>query len=419
MSSSAGWDWETPEKFVADVSEWKKQFVDVREVTPTDDGEKIAAIVKNQERRFTTCVNGEIWEETFERVYSLRFNPDNQLIALAFRDYEWSVVVDREMWEEKFDFVWNLTLSPDGKSIAVNINKDQMSGVCLNGTVWENTFFEARDVAISPDGQRTASHVLIRRRVELDNIGFLKKNWTVAVDGTAWSETFLNTWGAIFSSDGQHVAAVVRTDLSQYTIAVDEKPWDFVSGGCVWEPVFRPGTADVVAPVQTPQGFTMAMNGKPIWGYFNQVWKQKFTNDGKKLAAVVAAGVGNWTVAVDGTPWNTFFNQFVAAPVFSPDGSRVAAGVLHNKRWTIAVDGNAWSDVFDNVWDPVFSPAGDKVAAKVEKNGKFFIVVDGKTGKKGYEALWDPAFSPDGKKVLVRCIDGGKYYRRVIPVNEI
>jgi hypothetical protein len=193
MSESLNWDWDTKEKFIADINEWKKKFTSVRDLVPSDDGEKIATSVRNDERRFTTCVNGEIWDETFERIATLRFNPQGKLIVLALRDYEWSVIIDKEMWEEKFDFVWNLTLSPDGNNIAVNVNKDQMNGVCLNGQIWENMFFEARDVAISPDGKRTASHVLTKRRVELDNVGFMKKNWTVAVDGNVWPNNFINT----------------------------------------------------------------------------------------------------------------------------------------------------------------------------------------------------------------------------------
>ena len=101
MSESASWDWETKEKLIADLNEWRQRFTAVRELIPSDDGEKVATVVRNAERRFTTCVNGEPWEETFERVYSLKFTPDNQLISFALRDYEWSVNVDHEMWEEK------------------------------------------------------------------------------------------------------------------------------------------------------------------------------------------------------------------------------------------------------------------------------------------------------------------------------
>jgi len=184
MSESANWDWETKEKLIADLKEWRQRFTAFRELIPSDDGEKVATVVRNAERRFTTCVNGEPWEETFERVYSLKFTPDNQLISLALRDYEWSVNIDHEMWEEKFDYVWNLTVSADGKSVAADVSKDNMTSVCHNGVTWENLFFETRDVAMSPDGKRTAAHVLVNRRVELDNFAFMKKNWTVAVDGT-------------------------------------------------------------------------------------------------------------------------------------------------------------------------------------------------------------------------------------------
>ena len=133
--------------------------------------------------------------------------------------------------------------------------------------------------------------------------------------------------------------------------------------------------ADVAAPVQTPKGWTLAINGKPMWGNFSQVWKQVFAGDGQKLAAVVAVDVGKWTMAVDGTPWNAIFNQWVSVPVFSPDGKKVAAAVKNNNRWTVAVDGSVWPDTYDNVWDPVFSPGGDKIVAKAEKEGQYFVVV--------------------------------------------
>ena len=234
MSESSSWDWETKEKLIANINDWKKKFPVIRELVPSDDGEKIATIVRTEDKRFTTCVNGEAWEETFERVYSLKFNPDNQLISLALRNYEWSVNVDHEMWEEKFDYIWNLTLSPDGKSIAVNIRTGEMtSGVCLNGKAWENTFPEARDLALSPDGKRTASHVQVSPRKELDILGFSNKNWTVAVDGTAWDARFLTARGSVFSDDSNHVAAVGMTDMSQYTIVVDDTPWEQVVWRCM------------------------------------------------------------------------------------------------------------------------------------------------------------------------------------------
>jgi hypothetical protein len=70
MSESVSWDWETKEKIVANINDWKNKFIDIRELTPSDDGEKIAAVVQPEKGRFTTCETGDVWEETFERVYS-------------------------------------------------------------------------------------------------------------------------------------------------------------------------------------------------------------------------------------------------------------------------------------------------------------------------------------------------------------
>ncbi len=416
------WDWGTKNKVIANIKEWKEKYIDIRELTPSPDGEKIAGIVQPETRRFTLCVNGETWEDLFDRVYSLKFNLENQPICLIYTDYQWTVAIGDKgetRWENMFDMMWNLTLSADTKSIAVNIRTSEMtSGVSLNDQPWEETYPEIQGLVMSPDGSKVASCVQINQRRELDIFWFYEKNFTIAIDGKTWDKSFLYLWAPTFSSDGNHVAACLMTDLAKYTIIVDGKPWNKEFGGC-WEPIFVPGTADVIAPVQTPQGWTLAKNGDPIWPYFIQVWKQKFSPDGKKLAAVVAVDVGKWTVAVDGNPWKTVFNQIVANPIFSPDGERVATAIKHNDKWGVAVDDKVWEETFDMVWDPVFSPAGDKVVVRAEKNGKYYIVVNGKVGKEAYEWVWDPVFSPDGNKILVRCIKDGKYCRKVFSIDEI
>ena len=419
MNQLASWDWDTKEKFIADINEWKKKSIDIRELTPSADGEKIAAIVQPEAGKFTTCINGEVWEETFERQYSLKFNADDQLFTLAYRNFEWTITTDQNVSEDTFELVWNLTITPDGKGFAANIKKEEGKlGVYLNGQAWENVFSDARTVVVSPDGQKAASCVQIEPLTGADIFKYLKGIRTVAVNGAPWEKAFLSVWGAVFSPDSNHVAAAVRTGLAQYNIAVDGKTWEGAFG-LVWEPIFKPNSNDVLAPVRTPKGTTLAMNGKPIWGFFFNVWRQQFSPNGQKIAAVVCSPFPLWTVAVDGTPWNAKFSKAVLSPVFSPDGRKVAAVVKDNNKWTAAVDGSIWSDTFDNVWDPMFSSGGDTVIAKAEKNGTFFIVVDGKIGKKRYESLWNPVFSPDGEKLLIRCIDRGKYYRRVIPLTEI
>jgi hypothetical protein len=428
------WDWDTGDKLIADINEWKKRFPQVRELIVSPDGEKIATVVQAEDGAFTTCVNGDAWEETFERVWSLKFNSINQLASLVYKNYEAAVAIDKELWEDRFDFVWNLETTPDEKGFIVNVKKEETNGICLNGKTWENRFEQVRNVYISPDGAKTATTVQTKRLKEGDIFGFQEGVWTVAVDGVPWDKNFVNVWGLAFSPDGNHLAAEVRLNLYEYTIAIDGEPWPVVFG-CVWEPVYKPGSNDVLAPVKISQGWTLALNGKSIWDNFVQVYRQKYSPDGKRLAAVVATGFGKWTIAVDGKPWERTFSDTVLEPHFSPDSKRVAALVkesvdpfdmesaLHNipgnDRWSMCVDGNRWAEDFDMIWDPVFSPDSQTIVTKAERDGKYFIAVDGKVGRQSFDALWQPAFSPDGKKLLVRYINDGKYHRSVTSLDKI
>ena len=225
MAEIESWDWWTEEKCIANLNEWRTQFQVVQEFAVSNDGEKIAAVVEIENKKAVPCVNGKIWENTYERVWPLRFSPDGRLVCAALQNYEWTLIVDQAPWEETYDFVWNLTFSPDGKYIAVNIKKDNEFGISLNGRAWENKFFEARDVIMSPDGRRTASRVKTKRVASLDIMGYADKVLTVAVDGNPWDTKFLSIWGITFSPDGGSAAAGVKLKPMEFTIAVDGVLW--------------------------------------------------------------------------------------------------------------------------------------------------------------------------------------------------
>ncbi|MEJ2580155.1 MAG: hypothetical protein P8127_00720 [Acidobacteriota bacterium] len=150
-----------------------------------------------------------------------------------------------------------------------------------------------------------------------------------------------------------------------------------------------------------------------------QLWNQRLSADGTRIAAVVADSFGSWTVAVDGRAWSTSFNDLVLPPVFSPDGRRVAAGVRHDGAWNVAVDGAPWPETYDMVWDPVFTPDGDRVLAKVEREGRFAVAIDGVVRGQWYEGMWEPVISSDGQRLLVRAVDQGVYIRHVMQLNEM
>jgi len=409
------WDWQTKEKLICNVDEWKEKFSLVHEFIVSPDGEKIAAVTEIEDKKVSPCVNGKTWNQTFERVCFLNFTNENSLACLVLQNYEWTVAVDGKVLDETFDYAWNLQFCAG--TTAFNIKKTDSYGVCVNEKIWENLFFDARDLFISPDGKKTACYVRTKNPQVLDIFSFKEGVWTVAVDGFAWDKNFISVYGLNFSNEGK-VAATVRLSQQEFTVCVNGNLWNEIFLNA-WEPVFV-NEKDVCVPVKKDKGWMLFLNGKPLWNKsFVQLWNQRISPDGNRIAAVVAPEFGKWTVAVDGIPWKKTFSQAVLPPIFSPDGKRIAALVRDNNMWTVAVDGIPWKETFDRIWTPQFSPDGRHIIAKAEKDGVFFIVLDGRIGKDTFDMLWEPIFSPEGDKVLVRCIKNGKYYRRVLTLGEI
>jgi len=56
MSDIYSWDWDNGKKLVADISEWEKKYIDIRGLTPSEDGEAIAAIVQPEKRKIKETV---------------------------------------------------------------------------------------------------------------------------------------------------------------------------------------------------------------------------------------------------------------------------------------------------------------------------------------------------------------------------
>ena len=190
MTDRLGWDWETKEKLVADINEWKKKYSMVLEPVVSPDGERISAMVRTDDNDFTPCVNGSEWEQTFEKVWSLQFGPDQRLSCIVMNDDAWTVATDGQLWEEAFEYVWGLKINLDGSNIAANVKLDDKYSIALNGVTWDSRFQEMRNVVLSPNGERTAGNAQTKELGEGDIFGFFEGVWTVIVDGRPWEKIF-------------------------------------------------------------------------------------------------------------------------------------------------------------------------------------------------------------------------------------
>ena len=140
MLTKSDWDWEPGRKEIADIGQWQGRFNWVEEPAASPDGEKIAAVVNLAEGEFNVCLNGDLWETTFDKIWNLKFTPDGRLSALVSETGQWTVAVDGSAWENRFGYVWNSMFSPDGRNIAVAVQKDMAYAMALNDVVWEESF---------------------------------------------------------------------------------------------------------------------------------------------------------------------------------------------------------------------------------------------------------------------------------------
>ena len=412
MREVATWNWEKGTSVSVDLGEIREQYEQVHELVVSDDGERIAVPVVTEDESFRVCVNGEPWEGEYEKAWDLKFGPDGRLIALVRIDDMWTVAVDGETWPGEWEFVWDTQTSTDGSVIAAQVKDEMEYTIAVNGAAWESRFAACRGYALSADGSTAAALMQLQSLAEGDIFGFLEGAWGVVVNGTAWDRRFINVWGPAVTPDGSRVAAEVRLDICDYSVAENGEPWP-ARFGLVWEPSWHDGA--LIAPVKAADGWTLAENGEPVWERrFVQLWNQRFSPDGSRVAAVVSPSFTRWTVAVDDEPWDLTVSDVVLPPVFSPDSTKLACAVRDQGRWTVAVDGRKWSDGFDMVWDPVFHADGS-VLAKVERDGKYAIAKDGAIWSPWFDGLREPVLSPDGSLVLVRCIENDIYNRRVVP----
>jgi hypothetical protein len=419
MADTSNWNWEPGEREVVDYGSWKEDHDWVWEPYASPDGETLAAVVQNEEGEFTMLVNGEPWESAFERIWSIKYSPDNRMVAFASEMGEWKLMVDGEPSEETYGFLWDLQFSEDGSAYASAVQNDMQYCMQVNGQPWEELYDNANHFLLSPSGKHSAAVVQAEAMETANIFKFQQGVFSVAVDGKAWDARFENAWHLAFNDDESMVAAAMRTSPFDYSVAVDGKPWDQVFQ-CVWEPVFKPGTSEVYAPVRAGGKWTMAKDGQLFWnGKYIQCWRPQFNSEGSRLAAIVSPKWGRWTIAVDDKPWKTTYGDLVDNLTFSPDGGRIGAVGKENERWFIFVDDNPWSGDYDMAWAPVFSPDGSHVAAKVEKGGVYTLLINGRELGEGYQFMENPSFSPDSSKMLIRGVKNGKYVRTVKPVAEI
>ena len=428
MQKGETYNWEPGKKSIVDLNKIRAeipedcqgQFPSVKEFVASPDGEQIAASLLKEEEVFGVSVNGEFWEGDFEKAWQLTYSPDGRLAALVRMDDMWTLAVDGAPWENQFDFAWNIKFNRDGSAIGVQVKSDNEYLVAVNGKPWEKGFLSCRDYAISDDGQKSAGLVQVEELPEADIFKFLEGTWSVAVDGVAWEEKFLNVYEPVFSPDGAHVAAEVRLDTYEYSVAQDAIPWDaryqlHLGAG------LSQRSQRLLAPGADRRQVDPGRGGQaPGRGQYIQLWRVTSQpgrrpagrRGGPELRPLDRRG-GRQTL---GGPRSATWCSRHASP---PTAARLAAAVQGPGQLDLAVDGELWSE--PSRWSGIRSSArtGEVVAAKVERDGRYGLVINGRVWELNVRRALGSGLQPGRQGLLVRGIEDDSYTRQVVPLAEL
>ena len=183
MHAIESWDWGIGKRLVADTGQWRESFDYTEEPYVSPDGEKIAAIVKDPEETASTVrVNDTAWESSYDKIWYLRFSPDNRAVALVSDTGEWTVAVDGVPWENRFDYVWDTRFGDDGRNIIVAAQRGGKYLAVTNGIAWATEFLTLSNLAVSPDGGHVCAVVQQVPFSEGDIFTYQKGCYTLAVD---------------------------------------------------------------------------------------------------------------------------------------------------------------------------------------------------------------------------------------------
>jgi hypothetical protein len=413
MEEKQSWDWDTNLKEIP-VGEWKTRFNWVEEFNISPDGENIASIVNVDEAAFKICVNGEVGDAEYEKIWNLKSLPDNTFSAFVCADEEWTLTVNGQEWSSKFDFIWDFQITQDGRHLGLAFQKEEKYGMVIDDRPWDQVYTNITGMTLSNTGTSAAVvQVVPMKAADVD--GFKQGLFSIAVNGHALHKTFLNIWDLSFDPTGENLAAGIRLDREAYTIAVNDTVWDRRFQG-VWKPMFS-HSGSVLAPVKEAGKWRLFKDGEPLWekGY-DQLWKITPSPGNDDIAAIVASPFGKWGVTVNDTAWNMNCDTMISDIFYSDNGSCLVAVLKDKGYWDLAVNGSRWNLSADKVFPPAVSSDGSLVAVVFEKQGKYHLALNNRIIAQNYDFMTTPVFSPDQSKILVKGIDGKIFKRRVISI---
>jgi hypothetical protein len=340
-----------------------------------DPNNRLTALVSSM-GTWSMRVEDATWPEEYDYIWNPLFSDSGEVIAAAVQKGGlYGMVRDQVAWSELYPFATDFAMSGDGSMCCCVVQtaplsegdieafRERVFTVAVNERAWPWRFLNVWTPV--PDSRTGLTAAAVRRDYQ---------DYTVAVNGFAWSQRFENVWEPLICADGSVFAPVQSS--GQWGVARNGEMFWPAQYRQVWHLTTDAGEGRLAAIVALRFGkFTVRLGDRTWKTTYPVLTDLRLSPDGERAAAVASAQVSpeqpescftspKWQLAVDDKPMNGWFDQ-VFPPVFSPDGGQVAARIKNAQHFGYILDNRIYPRDFDMAWDPIFSPDGRHILLRV------------------------------------------------------
>ncbi len=203
-------------------------------------GENVAAVARNEGKRFLILQNDTHWPKEFDLAWYPRFHPQkkNELYVPVRDGKWWFLYLNGEKFlDVPFIQLLDIKISENGETLALICSKKfGKFTICVNGSFWRKNFPLIEDVVISPDGSKVLAVVQTHYPCLKLNKIIPEPKRKLILNDQEITGCVQKVLYPKFSKSSRHFVACIKKD-EYYFVLVDNNILD-VKFNHIFEPIF-------------------------------------------------------------------------------------------------------------------------------------------------------------------------------------
>ncbi len=233
-----------------------------------------------------------------------------------------------------------------------------------------------------------------------------------------WKDRFNWVEEPCVSPDGKNIAAIVNLDEAEFSVCVNDEPWEEPVEKA-WALSFLPD-GRLASLVAREEEWTVCIDGSAWETWFDYIWALQCSADGSLVGAAVQTD-GEYGMVVNDQPWETLYENLNHATMHDSGATAAVVQVVSMGQgdvdgfarglFSVALDGTVRPEKHMNIWDIALDDSGKNVAYVFRKNrSDYDIFQKDAPWDKTFQSAWKPLFINGGTSLVAPVREGGKWW---------